>query len=569
MGFSKTKILAIDDNQDNLISLKAVIKDIFPEAVTLTALNGTRGIELATAEDPDVILLDIVMPGMDGFEVCQRLKTDKNLRDIPVVFLTAIKGDQESRIRALECGAEAFLAKPIDKSELTAQIRAMIKIKDANIEKLDEKERLTVLVNEQTLKLETNHRATLKLLEDLKKENEARKKSEEATRESEERYRTLFENSGTNIFIVDRDGIFQLMNTNAAAIFGGEPSDFIGKSIFEMNSKAVAKEYYESNRRIIDTGIGRTYEQTFEYPVGRKTYLIYEQVIKDPNGKNVALQSSSVDITDRKQAELLIQENSHKIEVQNEELIKAKEHAEESDRLKSAFLANMSHEIRTPMNGILGFTELLKEPDLSGPEQAHYIEIIEKSGTRMLNIINDIISISKLESGQMEVTLSETYINEQIEYLCTFFQPEAAQHGLGLSFSCSLTGKDANLRTDREKVIAVLTNLIKNAIKFTHQGTIEVGYNIVETDNYPSLQYIFFVKDTGVGISQDKKKIIFERFRQGSDSLNRNYEGAGLGLAISKAYVEMLGGKIWVESEEGKGSVFYFTIPSNPDHREI
>ena len=137
------------------------------------------------------------------------------------------------------------------------------------------------------------------------------------------------------------------------------------------------------------------------------------------------------------------------------------------------------------MNGILGFTELLKDPDLTGPEQENYIQVIEKSGARMLNIINDIISISKVEAGQMEVSLSQTNINEQIEYLCTFFKPEAAQKGLGLSFSCSLTVNEAIQTTDREKVYAILTNLIKNALKFTRKGYIEIGCERVETDNYP------------------------------------------------------------------------------------
>jgi len=189
----------------------------------------------------------------------------------------------------------------------------------------------------------------------------------------------------------------------------------------------------------------------------------------------------------------------------------------------------------------------------------------------MLNIINDIISISKVESGQMEVSLSETNINEQIEYLCTFFKPEAAQKGLSLSFGHSLPLKEAVLTTDREKVYAILTNLVKNAVKFTNQGSIEIGCNIVGTDdhlsinsdNHPSLR--IFVKDTGVGITPEQQEFIFERFRQGSNSLNRNYEGAGLGLSISKAYVEMLGGKLWVESEYGKGSTFYFTIPFNAE----
>jgi signal transduction histidine kinase len=247
------------------------------------------------------------------------------------------------------------------------------------------------------------------------------------------------------------------------------------------------------------------------------------------------------DITERKQVEY--------------ELKKAKEHAEESDRLKSAFLANMSHEIRTPMNGILGFTELLKEPKLAGEEQQEYIRIIEKSGARMLNIINDIISISKVESGQVEISLSETNVNELIEYLYTFFTPEAKQKGIQLSLKNQLNSKEATIKTDREKMYAILTNLVKNAIKFTDDGAIEFGY----TKKGDYLE--FFVKDTGKGISKSHKKIIFERFRQVNESISRTHDGSGLGLTISKAYVEMLGGKIRVESEEGKGSTFYFTIP--------
>jgi len=182
---NRKKILAIDDNKDNLTSLKALIYEAFPDFVTLTALTGKKGLELATLEDPDVVLLDIVMPEMDGYEVCQRLKENSNLRDIPVVFVTAMKGDKESRIRALESGAEAFLAKPIDESELTAQIRAMVKIKTANIERRDEKARLASLVEEKTRELRIANQVTLNLLEDLKKENEARKRSETELQEKE------------------------------------------------------------------------------------------------------------------------------------------------------------------------------------------------------------------------------------------------------------------------------------------------------------------------------------------------------------------------------------------------
>ena len=239
-----------------------------------------------------------------------------------------------------------------------------------------------------------------------------------------------------------------------------------------------------------------------------------------------------------------------------EDLVAAKEKAEESDRLKSAFLANVSHEIRTPMNGILGFADLLKQPELTGEELHHFIGIIEKSGERMLNIINDLINISKIESGQMDINTTETNINEQIEFLYNFFLPEAKQKKIELNHTCPLPVSRSFITTDREKLYAILTNLIKNALKFTPSGSISFGYQLSEN------KVLFYVKDTGIGIPLNKQKTIFERFVQANSDHKSRFEGAGLGLAISKAYIEMLGGKIWIESEEGKGTSFYFTLPT-------
>jgi signal transduction histidine kinase len=265
---------------------------------------------------------------------------------------------------------------------------------------------------------------------------------------------------------------------------------------------------------------------------------------------------------DRPERFVFMHENITERKKAEQELIKAKEHAEESDHLKSAFLANMSHEIRTPMNGILGFADLLKDSRLSGKEQKEYISIIERSGVRMLNIINNIIDISKIEAGLMKIDTKESNINEQIEYIYTFFKPEASAKGINLSFNNPLTAKEATIKTDSEKFYAILTNLVKNAIKYTEKGEIEIGY----FKKGETLE--FYVKDTGIGIPKDKHSAIFERFIQADIADKMARQGAGLGLSISKAYVEMLGGQFWIESIEGIGSTFYFTMPYNTEPKE-
>ena len=278
----------------------------------------------------------------------------------------------------------------------------------------------------------------------------------------------------------------------------------------------------------------------------------------DEKGKTVGLWGAAQDITQRKQLE--------------EELIKAKVKAEESNRLKSAFLANISHEIRTPMNGILGFSDLLLDDGLSGEKQSQYIKIIQKSGARMLNIINDIVDISKIESGLIELYISETNINEQVEFAYNFFKPEADKKGLQLFHNTALPPHEAILNTDREKLFAILINLVKNAIKYTDSGKIDFGYSLKNINNAAFVE--FYVADTGIGIAKDRQEAIFERFIQADIFDKQARQGAGLGLSIAKAYVELMGGNIWVESEPenlaaGKagGSTFYFTIPYVPKIR--
>lgn len=362
---------------------------------------------------------------------------------------------------------------------------------------------------------------------------------------AEQQIRTLgnaIENGPSSIIITDANGEIEFVNRKFKELTQYTLGDVKGKKPRIFNAGHVEDKEFEELWKTLKKGKiwrGEILERRKD-----DSYFWEDVTISSLSNQDGSISKYILimnDITEKKQM--------------LNDLIIAKEKAEESDRLKSAFLANMSHEIRTPMNGILGFAELLKEPKLTGEEQQEYISIIEKSGQRMLNIINDIINISKVESNQMKANLSETSIHEQIEYIFTFFRPEAEQKGLHLKINSKSSFSDPVIITDREKLYAILTNLVKNALKFTREGSIEIGYELKN-------EYVeFYVRDTGVGVRPEQQEMIFERFRQGSESLARNYEGAGLGLAISKAYVEMLGGKIWVESELGKGSAFYFFLP--------
>ncbi len=388
-----------------------------------------------------------------------------------------------------------------------------------------------------------------------------RKKVEDQLQHSEEKFRMAFVTNPDNVsFTRLDDGTIVLINNGFTKMLGYTLEEIVGKTTTDIHLWEIPTDRIRLLEELKAESIVTNLETIFRARDGKlKNVLMSASIIMLEGVQHIL--SITRDITERKIAEI--------------ELLAAKDRAEESDRLKSAFLANMSHEIRTPMNGILGFAELLKMPGITGDQQIQFIDIIKKSGERMLNIINDIIDISKIEAGLVTVNLVESNINLQTEFIYNFFKIQAAGKGISLSYKNGLNENESLIITDREKLYAILTNLVRNAIKFTDTGSIEFGYSLKTahqsvvhplsaSGEQPELYELeFYVKDTGIGIANERKQAIFERFIQADIADTKAFQGAGLGLSIAKAFVEMLGGTIWVESTQGEGTIFYFTLPYN------
>ncbi len=368
-----------------------------------------------------------------------------------------------------------------------------------------------------------------------------RKKSEIEIRKLSTAIRQAF----VTVVITDSIGNIEYVNPYFEKLTGFSFEEIKGKN---SNILATGKTKPESYKDLWDTIIaGKTWEGEFINRKKSGEEYIERSIItpvKDENNNITNFIAVKMDITDQKEIEKF--------------MIRAKEKAEESDRLKSAFLANMSHEIRTPMTSIIGFSQMLDVPDLSDEQKKEFLDIIKNSSYRLLSIIDDIIDISKIEAGQIELRNTKTNLNRLIDELYKTFKLRAHGNKVDLQVSYGLPDDQCVIFIDTTKLNQILTNLINNALKFTEKGYIKFGYEL-------KVDFLeFFVRDTGIGISKDQQDYIFERFRQVELTATKRFEGTGLGLPISKAFVEIMGGEIYVDSRLNEGSMFYFTIPYKP-----
>jgi PAS domain S-box-containing protein len=372
--------------------------------------------------------------------------------------------------------------------------------------------------------------------------------------ESEEKHRFLFENMIQGVVYHCSTGEIIYANEAASRILGLSEDQLYGKTSFDPRWRAIHEDGSdfpgETHPGMITLSTGQPVYNTimgvFDYHNNSYRWININSIPKFKNNENKPSQVivTFEDITELKTIAI--------------ELNKAKEKAEESDRLKSAFLQNMSHEIRTPLNAICGFSERLTLPNLDNQKLKFYTNIIITSSNQLLSIVNDVLTISALETKQERLNIEKVYLNNVISELKTIFTQEADRKNIALVSTHNLPASVSQVYADKSKIIQILSNLIANSLKFIKHGTIEFGY--CKKGN----ELEFFVSDTGIGIDRSKFDLIFNRFTQADDTIQADYGGTGLGLSICKGFVELMGGRIWVESELGKGSTFYFSVPYNP-----
>lgn len=532
------KILAIDDLRDNLISMGAVIRDAFPDAKVSLASSGPDGIALAYQDDPDVILLDVIMPGMDGFAVCRKLKADKQLQHIPVVFVTALKTDRESRIRALEAGAEGFLSKPIDDMELTAQIRAMAKIKEANNRKREETRLLASLVQEQSAEL----------LEELRQ----REQAEKMLRVSEANLHALIENTDASIVSRDQEGRVIVFNKSFATLI---------RKLFNVEARPgmrttdyLPKEEQGYWNRILEHVLtGQQHREEFAWDFGgdvRHFELSLTPI--QAGGQIIGSTEFTRDITQRKQIEI------EKEKLQSQLL--------QSQKMESVgrLAGGVAHDYNNMLAVIFIEVELLRSRLPEGSPLLEYVEEILLAAMRSRDITRQLLAFSRQQIIAPKPCNLNTLIQEIEKSLIRLI-------GEDISLNVSLDPDPGQILIDPSQIDQILINLAVNARDAMPDGgriSIETSpceldeeYCAKQLECSPGNYVCLTVRDTGIGMETETLANIFEPFF----TTKEVGKGTGLGLATVFGIVKQNHGSITVESEVGVGTTFRIYFPRLPE----
>ncbi|MDD2853041.1 MAG: ATP-binding protein [Desulfuromonadaceae bacterium] len=592
--------------EDSLVQTEVLNRKLSREGYrVVVAHNGAKGLELARTLSPALILSDIVMPVMDGYRMCREIKDTPFLKEVPVVLLTQLY-EPEEIIRGLESGADAYMTKTVCDDLFMAKVQALLNnpvqfrnhsdLKCTSFEyehkhyevHSDRAQTLSFLIstyenavwqNRELNKVQNQLRTLNEMLEEtiekrtreLTNEIAERKKAEDDLRESELRFRTIFEtNTDGLITLRIEDNKFYMCNRAICRMLGYSEDELLRLGIADIHPKDELPHVISQFERQVKGEISVVEDLLVKRKDGS---VIYADVNTSPitlDGKPHII-GAFRDVTDRKK-------------LQESEV--ARLAAEEGSRAKSDFLANMSHELRTPLNSVIGFSEVLQD-DLCGPlneKQREYVGNILISGRHLLSLINDILDLSKVESGKMELELSVFSLRESLNDSLMMFSEKSLNGGVNIHLKLSPEA-DVTITADQRKLKQIMFNLLSNAVKFTPAGgSVSVQARMMRVEGremreeHPGLtqpsslishpssdshqDFIeISVTDTGIGIRAENIPKLFQPFSQLEPVYTREFKGTGLGLALTRRLVELHGGTVQVESQFGRGSRFSFTLP--------
>jgi PAS domain S-box-containing protein len=523
-------VLIVDDKKENLYLLETLLNGSGYEVVS--ARNGAEALERLRAQTFDMIISDILMPVMDGFQLCREIKKDDTLKEVPFVFYTATYTDEKDEELALKLGADKHIRKPVEPDEFIKIIQGVIRdVREGKIRPkkpaLEEEKEVFKLYSERLVKKLEKKRL------DLEK--------------SETRYHDLFERVTDMVFSLDKAGNFTAVNSKLE-MFGYKAEDVIGKHFTEIltpDGKAIASRHFEKalegeeSSAVYEVGVAKKDGRTAIVELSIST--VYE------DGKFLGRFGIARDITERKRLE----EN---LRFHHTELLKAYEELKSLDELKSNVIANVSHELRTPITIAKGTIQMANN-EMDAKARNKLLSMALTALMRQNMIVGDLIEASRMKRAESELSLEDMDITSVITIVCGEFKALALQKVIRLNIE--LEEGLPMIGADYRRLKHVFRDLLSNAFKFTEKGSVTV-----EARRKKDMVKVC-VADTGIGIAKEYHEKIFERFYQADSSLTRRYGGTGMGLAIAKEIVEAHGGKIWVESEPMKGSRFYFTLPAS------
>jgi PAS domain S-box-containing protein len=523
-------ILIVDDSVDRLVFLTRLLGKLGCRVAQ--ANSGRKALEMAASTPPDLILLDIQMPGIDGFEVCKRLKQNSQLNHIPVIFLSGLS-DLDAKMHAFQIGGVDFIDIPFHSEEILVRVKTHLQL--VRVEHL-----------EREIEIRKRAESEIRRLNDTL-ENLVRQRTSELINLHDEsrKFHRVIEHSPITVVITNRAGEIEYVNPKFTETTGYSTEEALGKTPRILNAQLQPKSFYRQMWEVIKGGgvwHGEFCNRKKNGEMFWESSAIFP--IRNDQGAITHYVAVKEDITALKKAA--------------DEMKKAKESAEIANKAKSFFLANMSHEIRTPLNAILGYTQILQGDSQLTDSQKKVVGIISRSGEHLLALINDILEMSKIEAGQKTLQPKVFDVQALIRDLELMFQVRTKTKGISLDVELD-SNVPRHIYADEGKLRQVIINILGNAVKFTDQGGIAVRMETVEKEEKGFCLKIE-IEDTGTGIPEDELDRIFNPFEQGTNSSTLR-EGTGLGLTISRQFVRLMGGELTVKSQLGIGSTFSMFIP--------